>query len=51
MNWIIELKIEKCMTEESVGCVDFGIMNPEPMMIIYVTEVIIIETNRDKPYV
>jgi hypothetical protein len=36
VNWIKELVAEIFMTVESVRDVDFG-MNPEPMMISYVT--------------
>jgi hypothetical protein len=35
MNWIEELKVETCVTQESVRRMYFG-MNPEPEMIFYV---------------
>lgn len=34
-NWIEELKVETCVTEGRLCCLDFG-MNPEPEMIFYV---------------
>jgi hypothetical protein len=35
--WIEELKVEKCVTEESVRRMDFGI-NPELKIIFFVTK-------------